>query len=150
MAWERAPTGERLPLANRYGLQPGSSGFRSAAGAAQLSEERLVTREQISQRWQDQLQQWVAQKLARGEVDILGEAMPEFERIMLNTALQHTHGHKQEAARLLGWGRIILHEKAQRAGYVNPHRGQQAPMFYLKTLAFNSSRHPDRIFLCIT
>jgi two-component system, NtrC family, nitrogen regulation response regulator GlnG len=75
------------------------------------SEERPVTREQISQRWQDQLQQWVAQKLARGEVDILGEAMPEFERIMLNTALQHTHGHKQEAARLLGWGRNTLTRK---------------------------------------
>ena len=75
------------------------------------SEERPVTREQISQRWQDQLQQWVAQKLARGEVDILGEAMPEFERIMLNTALQHTHGHKQEAARLLGWGRKTLTRK---------------------------------------
>ncbi len=75
------------------------------------SEERPVTREQISQRWQDQLQQWVAQKLARGEVDILGEAMPEFERIMLDTALQHTHGHKQEAARLLGWGRNTLTRK---------------------------------------
>ena len=75
------------------------------------NEERPVTREQISQRWQDQLQQWVAQKLARGEVDILGEAMPEFERIMLDTALQHTHGHKQEAARLLGWGRNTLTRK---------------------------------------
>lgn len=74
-------------------------------------EERPVTREQVSMRWQDQLQQWVAQKLARGEVDILGEAMPEFERIMLSTALVHTHGHKQEAARLLGWGRNTLTRK---------------------------------------
>jgi two-component system nitrogen regulation response regulator GlnG len=30
---------------------------------------------------------------------------------MLNTALQHTHGHKQEAARLLGWGRNTLTRK---------------------------------------
>jgi len=75
------------------------------------TEERPVAREQISMRWQDQLQHWVAQKLARGEVDILGEALPEFERIMLNTALQHTHGHKQEAARLLGWGRNTLTRK---------------------------------------
>ncbi len=75
------------------------------------TEERPSSREPVSQRWQDQLQQWVAQKLARGEVDILAEAMPEFERIMLNTALQHTHGHKQEAARLLGWGRNTLTRK---------------------------------------
>jgi two-component system nitrogen regulation response regulator GlnG len=75
------------------------------------AEERAVSKEVVSQHWQDQLQQWVAQKLARGEVDILAEAMPEFERIMLNTALQHTHGHKQEAARLLGWGRNTLTRK---------------------------------------
>ena len=75
------------------------------------AEERTVNREQVSQRWQDQLQQWVAQKLARGEIDILAEALPEFERIMLNTALLHTHGHKQEAARLLGWGRNTLTRK---------------------------------------
>ena len=75
------------------------------------TEERAVSKEVVTQHWQDQLQQWVAQKLARGEVDILAEAMPEFERIMLNTALQHTHGHKQEAARLLGWGRNTLTRK---------------------------------------
>jgi two-component system nitrogen regulation response regulator GlnG len=37
--------------------------------------------------------------------------MPDFERIMLTTALEHTHGHKQEAARLLGWGRNTLTRK---------------------------------------
>jgi two-component system nitrogen regulation response regulator GlnG len=30
---------------------------------------------------------------------------------MLETALDHTHGHKQEAARLLGWGRNTLTRK---------------------------------------
>ncbi|MGL5774199.1 MAG: helix-turn-helix domain-containing protein, partial [Aeromonas veronii] len=29
----------------------------------------------------------------------------------LETALEHTHGHKQEAARLLGWGRNTLTRK---------------------------------------
>ena len=37
--------------------------------------------------------------------------MIEFERVMLNTALRHTHGHKQEAARRLGWGRNTLTRK---------------------------------------
>ncbi|MGL5321381.1 MAG: helix-turn-helix domain-containing protein, partial [Aeromonas veronii] len=61
--------------------------------------------------WQQQLQEWVASKLALGETDILADAMPQFERIMLETALEHTHGHKQEAARLLGWGRNTLTRK---------------------------------------
>ena len=61
--------------------------------------------------WQQQLQDWVAAKLALGETDILADAMPQFERIMLETALEHTHGHKQEAARLLGWGRNTLTRK---------------------------------------
>ena len=30
---------------------------------------------------------------------------------MLETALEHTRGHKQEAARLLGWGRNTLTRK---------------------------------------
>lgn len=37
--------------------------------------------------------------------------MPEFEKILLETALEFTHGHKQEAARLLGWGRNTLTRK---------------------------------------
>ncbi len=61
--------------------------------------------------WQQQLQDWVASKLALGETDILADALPQFERIMLETALDHTHGHKQEAARLLGWGRNTLTRK---------------------------------------
>ncbi len=61
--------------------------------------------------WQQQLQDWVGAKLALGETDILADAMPQFERIMLETALEHTHGHKQEAARLLGWGRNTLTRK---------------------------------------
>ncbi|MGL5069956.1 MAG: nitrogen regulation protein NR(I) [Aeromonas salmonicida] len=61
--------------------------------------------------WQQQLQDWVAAKLALGETDILADALPQFERIMLETALDHTHGHKQEAARLLGWGRNTLTRK---------------------------------------
>ncbi len=65
----------------------------------------------LSGGWQQQLQDWVAAKLALGETDILADALPQFERIMLETALEHTHGHKQEAARLLGWGRNTLTRK---------------------------------------
>lgn len=63
------------------------------------------------QSWQQLLAQWCAQKLAAGESEILNNALPEFERVMLETALHHTNGHKQEAARRLGWGRNTLTRK---------------------------------------
>jgi len=61
--------------------------------------------------WRSQLKTWTAQQLASGHSDILAEAMPDFERIMLQTALEYTQGHKQDAAKLLGWGRNTLTRK---------------------------------------
>lgn len=61
--------------------------------------------------WRSQLKTWTAQQLASGQSDILAEAMPDFERIMLQTALEYTQGHKQDAAKLLGWGRNTLTRK---------------------------------------
>ncbi|GAA5218366.1 nitrogen regulation protein NR(I) [Corallincola platygyrae] len=61
--------------------------------------------------WQQSLNQWAEQQLSTGRIDILNDALPEFERVMLTTALRHTGGHKQEAARRLGWGRNTLTRK---------------------------------------
>lgn len=63
------------------------------------------------QSWQELLAVWVQQKLNTGAEDILAEAGPEFERIVLKQALQFTHGHKQDAAKRLGWGRNTLTRK---------------------------------------
>jgi two-component system, NtrC family, nitrogen regulation response regulator GlnG len=61
--------------------------------------------------WQDQLASWISEKLSAGEENILAEAGPEFERTVLQQALHFTHGHKQEAAKRLGWGRNTLTRK---------------------------------------
>ncbi|MDD6318114.1 MAG: sigma 54-interacting transcriptional regulator [Succinatimonas hippei] len=61
--------------------------------------------------WQDQLRNWVDSRLRSGERDILSEAVPEFERVMLEATLSFTGNHKQESARLLGWGRNTLTRK---------------------------------------
>lgn len=66
--------------------------------------------------WQQPLQQWVLQQLARGQEDLLTTLQPEFEQLLLDAALQHTRGHKQEAARLLGWGRNTLTRKLKEFG----------------------------------
>ncbi len=61
--------------------------------------------------WQSQLEEWAKEALISGETEILSHALPEFERILLKTALNHTNGHKQDAAKVLGWGRNTLTRK---------------------------------------
>ena len=64
-----------------------------------------------TQDWQSALRLWLDQRLSQGESDLLTEIQPAFERILLETALEHTQGHKQEAAKRLGWGRNTLTRK---------------------------------------
>jgi two-component system nitrogen regulation response regulator GlnG len=61
--------------------------------------------------WEDALQLWASQTLARGEDHILDKALPAFERILIRVALEKTGGHRQDAAKLLGWGRNTLTRK---------------------------------------
>lgn len=66
--------------------------------------------------WEHNLQQWIEQRLALGQQALLDEALPRFERVMITAALKFTHGHRQEAARLLGWGRNTLTRKVKELG----------------------------------
>ncbi|MBB1271469.1 nitrogen regulation protein NR(I) [Psychromonas sp. SR45-3] len=61
--------------------------------------------------WQESLKKWTDTQLRNGETNILGQLLPEFEKIMLQSALKHTQGKKHEAAKLLGWGRNTLTRK---------------------------------------
>ena len=61
--------------------------------------------------WQEQLAKWADNALLSGKTSILTEANAEFERILLTRALAHTGGHKQDAAKRLGWGRNTLTRK---------------------------------------
>ena len=70
----------------------------------------------VPESWSGLLAQWAERALRSGHQDLLSEAQPEMERVLLNTALQHTRGHKQEAARLLGWGRNTLTRKLKELG----------------------------------
>mgnify|MGYP001254300527 CR=1 FL=1 len=61
--------------------------------------------------WQQLLANWAKSALDSGEKELLTYALPEFERILLEAALNHTNGHKQDAAKVLGWGRNTLTRK---------------------------------------
>jgi two-component system nitrogen regulation response regulator GlnG len=63
--------------------------------------------------WQQLLRRWSERELKLGRRDILAQAIPEFERAMIETALSHTGGRKKDAAELLGWGRNTLTRKLQ-------------------------------------
>ena len=66
--------------------------------------------------WFEQLAQWTDNALIEGKEDLLAQALPLLEHTMLNCALKYTNGHKQEAARLLGWGRNTLTRKLKELG----------------------------------
>jgi two-component system nitrogen regulation response regulator GlnG len=61
--------------------------------------------------WQALLRQWAQQQLAGGTERLLDEALPAFEKVLIDVALQQTGGRRQDAARLLGWGRNTLTRK---------------------------------------
>ncbi|MFP4146293.1 MAG: nitrogen regulation protein NR(I) [Halorhodospira sp.] len=66
--------------------------------------------------WEGILAQWADQALAAGRVGLLDDALPAFERTLIRAALAHSGGHRQEAARLLGWGRNTLTRKIKELG----------------------------------
>jgi two-component system, NtrC family, nitrogen regulation response regulator GlnG len=66
---------------------------------------------QMTADWQGLLRQWAQQQLAGGAQQLLDEALPNFERVLIEVALQQTGGRRQDAARLLGWGRNTLTRK---------------------------------------
>lgn len=61
--------------------------------------------------WESTLRHWVRTNLLKGETGLLENILPEFERILIEEALQQTGGRRSEAARLLGWGRNTLTRK---------------------------------------
>jgi two-component system nitrogen regulation response regulator GlnG len=61
--------------------------------------------------WQTLLASWADTQLQSGHNNILDEAIMNFEKILLERALHYTHGHKQDAAKRLGWGRNTLTRK---------------------------------------
>ncbi len=78
---------------------------------SELLEEKSHNEAAAGGSWQQQLAGWARSALSQGDTELLSFALPEFERILLEAALEHTNGHKQDAAKVLGWGRNTLTRK---------------------------------------
>jgi two-component system nitrogen regulation response regulator GlnG len=74
-------------------------------------ELREPSGKQESEDWTQALRNWARAQLNNGQQAILDEATPAFEQVMIETALNHTGGRRQDAAKLLGWGRNTLTRK---------------------------------------
>jgi two-component system nitrogen regulation response regulator GlnG len=61
--------------------------------------------------WITPLRLWAEQRLNTGASAILDEAVPKFERMMIEVAMKKSGGHRQDAAKLLGWGRNTITRK---------------------------------------
>jgi two-component system nitrogen regulation response regulator GlnG len=64
------------------------------------------------QEWTQSLAYWAEKELGATQVKpLVEEALPEFERTLIRIALDRANGHRQDAAKLLGWGRNTLTRK---------------------------------------
>lgn len=61
--------------------------------------------------WQQLFRQWVANKALSGQEGALADVVPLVEQLLMEVALEKTAGKRQEAAKLLGWGRNTLTRK---------------------------------------
>ena len=66
--------------------------------------------------WEKALAGWAERQALGGKRPLLELALPALERILIRAALQRTQGHRQEAAKLLGWGRNTLTRKLKELG----------------------------------
>ncbi|MEZ5531569.1 MAG: nitrogen regulation protein NR(I) [Steroidobacteraceae bacterium] len=79
-------------------------------------EMRGATAAARDDQWITALTAWAGQQPATGGDPWLDSALPAFERALIQVALQKTGGHRQQAARLLGWGRNTLTRKLRELG----------------------------------
>jgi two-component system nitrogen regulation response regulator GlnG len=66
--------------------------------------------------WAVALAGWAERHTLTGSPPLLDAAQPQFERVLIRAALKRTQGHRQEAAKLLGWGRNTLTRKLREHG----------------------------------
>ena len=66
--------------------------------------------------WLRELETWAQRHAAAQDEPLLDVAVPELERVLIRVALARCEGRRQDAARLLGWGRNTLTRKMRELG----------------------------------
>jgi two-component system nitrogen regulation response regulator GlnG len=76
-----------------------------------LTAKDSTSKQAASGNWQQLMKTSVEQLLLSGKTELANEIIPEVERVLINAALTQTKGRKNDAAKLLGWGRNTLTRK---------------------------------------
>jgi two-component system nitrogen regulation response regulator GlnG len=92
-------------------LAPGST-----VHLADLPPELAAAPQAAESDWAHALARWAERHAWGSEAPLLDAAQPQFERVLIRAALRRTQGHRQEAAKLLGWGRNTLTRKLKELG----------------------------------
>lgn len=99
---------------------PASAGVSNAIPVASPTTPELAlaatTTSATAADWQGLLAIWAKNSLQNGDQQILNQALPAFEKVMIEVALAHSQGKKRLAAELLGWGRNTLTRKLRELG----------------------------------
>ncbi len=77
----------------------------------ELETGKAETNTSNSTDWEVAFRAWVESRLLKGDAYIAKHAVTSFESILIETAVQFTRGRRQEAAKLLGYGRNTLTRK---------------------------------------
>ena len=67
--------------------------------------------------WLAALGAWARRELDAGAGEVLARALPQFERTLIEAALEHTGGQKGDAAERLGYGRNTLTRKLRQLNF---------------------------------
>ena len=76
-----------------------------------LSTVKDLQASEPAEDWQSALKDWIDERIRLGQRNIAKEAIDSAEGILIRTALNATRGRRQEAAKLLGYGRNTLTRK---------------------------------------
>jgi len=71
---------------------------------------------EVSDEWESIFRVWAESSLSQGDTELLRNAVPRFETILIEEAIKKSGGRRQDAAKLLGWGRNTLTRKIKQLG----------------------------------
>ena len=77
-----------------------------------MKKDTIINDENDS--WELNFRKWVESSLVSGDIKLLKNSVPLFETILIEEALKKPGGRRQDAAKLLGWGRNTLTRKIKQ------------------------------------
>ena len=82
----------------------------------ELLTDNTDSSQQAATSWQQGLTTILQQMLHTGKTEVASNIISEVEKILIEVSLQKTNGRKNDAAKLLGWGRNTLTRKIKELG----------------------------------